>query len=586
MKGIIPVLFVLFTFLLFSCRSVIIDLPMDSPQDRAESALIILGNPLGTFPVTAADIPALIEYTQDPNPAVRHMAVYQLGQLSTTSYYRDLLPLLVDDDISVSRNAKELLLRNRKEAVRVFREALTVEEGDLLLLLIELLVAEDDADSLSLIIELFVNEDKLVVDKAVGAAAALATVNDKILYDSLLRPEPEIRIGIVKTFSRMGDPSVLGTLLPYMYDSDLKVRNAVKFAFVDFGEKSVPYLINVLNNPSQETQLSVLGLFEALKSPASVDSVINLFDNNNQRVRERAVYTVSTFGETALQNLGEALKSDREEVVLKSIGLLGKIRNSDSLDLLVGLLDSSRQEVRSEAIKNILLFGTEAGDRFLRILDRREVEKYGYAVKGLTSLSDPRLISDPETSLYNRNNRSRALILYSSTEIIETYLSGLSVSGLLKRDISFIKSISQSSIELIKSVREIRDSGSVYTSFYISRNDFRKKSDEALRLSFTYMRNYMESRDPGDLEKAKLQKDYSELFARSSKELDKQLNEYIGSTEREKLLIQSFEDSRDRIISLYESVSINRKNLADQILEGYGLTYGLVVDGAFSQSVQ
>ncbi|MBB6482629.1 HEAT repeat domain-containing protein [Spirochaeta isovalerica] len=585
MKRKILLILILVVSLFFSCRSVINDLPMDSAQDRAESALIILGNPLGTFPVTNADIPDLLEYSRDPNPAVRHMAVFQLGQLDTASYYRDLLPLLIDDDISVSRNTKDLLLRNEQEAARVFREALSGDNNDLILKLLELLVQLDDSASLEKIIELFLSNQKSVVDKAVSAAAALADINDRILYDSLLRPEPEIRIGIVRTLSRMGDPAILGTLLPYMYDPEVKVRNAVKFAFVDFGEKSVPYLINVLNNPAPETQLSVLGLFEALKSPSSIDPIIELFGNENQRVRERAVYTVSTFGETALDNLGRALESDRKEILISAIGLLGKIDNGRSLDFLMTLLDNPDRAVRSAAIKNILLFGTEAGDRFLGILDRRDYDKYSFAVQGLTTLKDPRLISDTSTSLYNRNNRSRALILYTDRDSIDTYLSGLELSGLLKRDISSIKLISLASISLKKAEKEIRDSGSRYTTFYISRNDFQKKSEEALQLSFTYMHNYMDSKNVEDLEKARRQRDYSELFARSAQELDMQLSNYIGTSETEKQLINSFEESRDRIISLYESVSINRKNLADQILEEYGLTYNLVVEGTFSQAV-
>ncbi|MBN2658761.1 MAG: HEAT repeat domain-containing protein [Spirochaetales bacterium] len=575
------IIFIFIVSLFFSCRSVIEDLPMDNAQNRAESALIILGNPLGTFPVTLSDIPGLLAFTRDPNPAVRHMAVYQLGQLNTASYYSDLLPLLIDEDISVSRNTKELLLRNEKQAARVFREALTVEEKDLVLKLLELLVSIRDRESLEKIIELFLSEDKTIVDKAVSSAALLADINDRILYDSLLRPEPEIRIGIVRTFSRMGDPAVLGTLLPYMYDPEPRVRNAVKFAFVDFGEKSVPYLINVLNNPSPETQLSVLGLFEALKSASSIDPMINLFGNENQRVRERAVYTVSTFGVTALESLGQALENDRKDVVLSCIALLGKIRKSESLDYLMSLLDEENKEIQREAIKNILLFGTEAGDRFLSILDRHETEKYGYAIQGLTALKDVRLISDSGTSLYNRNNRSRALILYTDEKSVETYLSGLDISGLLRRDIGFIKKISLSSLELIKAEREIRVSGSLYTTFYISRNDFLKKSEEALKLSFSYMHNYMESREAEDLEKAKLQRNYSDLFARSARELETQLGNYVGTSEKEKLLIQSFEDSRTAIISYYESVSINRKNLADQILEEFGLTYNLVIEGAF-----
>lgn len=567
--------------LFLSCRSIINELPMETERERAESALIILGNPPGTYPVNISDIPQLINYTRDPDPAVRHMAVFQLGQLNVTSFYKDLLPLLIDDDISVSRNTEELLLKNKKRAAKVFRNSLFSKEKTLMLKMLDLLKKIDDQESLSSVIELFLSEDKEIVDKAVSTAAALAKINDKILYDSLLRPEAEIRIGIVKTLSLMGDPSILGTLLPYFYDPDIRVQNAVKFAFVDFGDKSIPYLVNVLNNPVPETQLAVLGLFEALKSQESIAPMISLFDNDDRRVRERAIYTVSLFKDTALDELGKALKSKNEQIVIQSILLLGKISDKKSLDYLMTMLESPNSQIREIAIQNILLFGTEAGDRFLSIIDRRDKDKYDFAVNGLMNLKDKRLIVDGSTSLFNRNNRSRALVLYANKEELKSYLTDLDISGLLKRDISSIGEIYQYSGTLTATVREIRETGSKYTSYYLSRNDFLQKAEDALQLSFTYMRAYMNNNNPEDLERAKNQKGYSEEFKRSAEELNNQLENYVGSGDRERELIHIFEESKSRIIDLYESVSINRKNLADQILKEFGLTYQLVVEGTF-----
>jgi len=576
---------VLFSFsiiiLFVSCASVQ-TLPMETAEERASSALIILGNHLGTFPVTNSNIPELLEYSRDPNPAVRHMAVYQLEQLDSTSFFSDILPLLIDADISVARNTEELLLKNTKAAVPVFRDALKNEDPQMKLKALDLLVLLNDRESLAEIIELFNDINSDVVEKAINSAAALADISDRILFDTLLRPEVPLRIGIVKTFSRLGDPSVLGTLLPYFYDPDTKVQNAVKFAFIDFGDQSIPYLLNVLGNPVPQTQLAVLGLLEALQNSESVPSIIELFKTENERVKAGAVYTVSTFKENAQPGLIEALKHESEDVVINSIELLSRINNDDSLNSLIPLLNHDNSTIRNAVFKAILLYQDRAGDRFLKILDRRNTDLYKSAVKGLILLRDVRLIVDNKTSLYNRNNRNQAFIQNTSYPELVDYLNNVAVSGLIIRDFTFIKEIGLSAILLIQSERKISQSGSRYTTFYISKNEFNKKSEEALKLSFTYMHNYMESRNPEDLETAKKQQEFSEMFKQAASDLEHQLENYIGSTNEEKKLIAMFESSRDKIINLYESVSLNRKNLADDILSIYSLTYKNILSGNLS----
>ena len=89
----------------------------------------------------------------------------------------------------------------------------------------------------------------------------------------------------------------------------------------------------------------------------------------------------------------------------------------------------------------------------------------------------------------------------------------------------------------------------------------------------------MISKNPEDLETAKKQQEYSDMFKEAAENLDDQLRNYIGTSEEEKSLIHSFESSRNRILELYESVSLNRKNLADDILNIYNLSYKNIREG-------
>ena len=571
---------VVFIIISISCASIQI-LPFDTAEERASSSLIILGNPPGTYPVSIVDLPDLLAFAEDENPAVRQMALFQLQQLKTVTFLDDILPLIFDDDISVSRNAEELFLKNKDKAVPIFRNILDHKDPLLRYKALEFLVKLDDKESLTLIIELFDDDEEKVVDRAIIAAAELGSVNDRILFDTLLRQEVSLRVGVVKTFNKIGDPAVLGTLLPYFYDPELKVQNAVKFAFVDFGDQSIPYLLNVLNNPVPQTQISILGLLEALQNKDSIPHIIALFNNDNERVKAAAINTTSTFGDEALDFLGESLNRSDEDIVITSIRLLGNIDKRESLNYLVPYLDHENENIRNAVFDSLLLFEDMAGDQFLRIIDRRREELYQSAIKGLMILQDRRLILDDKTSLYNRNNRGKVLLLHSSIDNLITFLNNIDISGLLVRDFTLLKKINQAAILLISSEQDIRRSGSRYTTFYISKNDFKKKAKEAQRLSFTYMHNYMESKNPEDLETAKKQQEFSTLFNKAAEELDEQLEYYVGSTEEEQNLIVTFEKSREDIRNLYESVSLNRKKLADDILSVYGLSYNRVISGDF-----
>jgi HEAT repeat protein len=552
---------------------------MNTASERLSSALIILGNPIGTYPVSSGDLPELLEYTKDENPAVRHMSLYQMQQLKTTSFYDDILPLLLDDDLSVSRITEELLLKNETSALPVLRDALGSENNQLKIKVLELLIKLDDRESLPLVLELFKSPDLSVVQKAVDTASMLADLNDRILFDTLLRSESSMRAGVVKTFNKIGDPSILGTLLPYFYDPDVKVQNAVKFTFVDFGDESIPYLLNVLKNPVPKTQIAVLGLLEALQNQDSITHIIPLFANGNERVKAAAINTVFTFKKKALLPLTEFLENENEEIVINCVKLLGQIKSDEIVSSLIPLLNHQNGKIREAVFDSVLKHSETAGDQFLNIIDTGKVDFYESAVRGLLLLRDVRLIVDNDASLNKKNNRGKALISNVSLVELDRYLGDVDVSGLIVRDFSLIKKMSLAASLLISSEREIRESGSKYTTFYISRNDFLNKSEEALKLSFSFMHDYMRSKNPEDLETARKQQEFSNMFKEAAEGLDGQLENYIGSTEEEKNLIKSFESSREDIITFYESVSLNRKNLADEVLSFYRLSYQQIQSG-------
>ncbi len=572
---------ILFSGLIFitliSCNS-IKTLLFNTEEEKEASALTILGNPPGTYSVSNNDIPKLLEFTKDGNPIVRDMALFQLQQLDTSSFLDKILPLTLDSDVSVSKKAEELIFLNKRSAVKVLQASLLDENKDLCLKSLDLLVSLDSRDSLSLIIELFNDKDDRVVEKAISSAAKLGSVNDKIFFDTLLKEDPLLRIGIVKTFTKIGDPAILGSLLPYFYDPDIKVQNAVKFAFVDFGEDSVPYLLNVLNNPVPKIQLSVLGLLEALQVNSSLPNVISLFNNENDKVQTGAIRTVSSFNANAVDALGEALNNNDDLIVLNSIKLLGEINTKESLNYLIPLLDIKNEDLFEAVFESILLFEEMSGNKFLEIIDNREQNLYSIAIKGLLLLNDRRLIVDDSISLKNRNMRGRILLLNSSLDSLTRYLDNIDISGLMVRDFILLKKINLASFNLIGSERQIRESESNYTTYYISRNEFIKKSEEALKLSFSFMHDYMSSRKPEDLETAKKQKEDSIRYDTIAQEFDLKLKNYVGSLE-EQQLITMLEKSVDDILENYESVSINRKKLADEILSAYGLTYIGIISG-------
>ena len=123
-------------------------------------------------------------------------------------------------------------------------------------------------------------------------------------------------------------------------------------AFVAFGQRSVPYIIPLLDNESADTRYSATILASEFVHPELVPSVGRRLFDSDLGVRTAAYRALSVLYacEVEFMQLVERLRAsarDGRDLLrqVTAVGALGRLRDADSFEFFVSLLDSSENDV-------------------------------------------------------------------------------------------------------------------------------------------------------------------------------------------------------------------------------------------------
>ncbi|MBI1976160.1 MAG: HEAT repeat domain-containing protein [Candidatus Omnitrophica bacterium] len=199
---------------------------------------------------------------QDKEISVRREAVRALGAIGDARALPALVAALGDSDSSVRSDARN--------AVKNFKEAAIPE-------LINGLKSSNVQVRLASI--------SLLTD--LKAAAAVESLAQLVQQDK----EVSVRRAVVSALAAIGGVEVLPALVNALGDTDFSVRNDARSAVKDFKEAAIPALINGLKNDNVQVRLASISLLTELKTPAAVEPLMQLVQQDKEISVRRAVVT-------------------------------------------------------------------------------------------------------------------------------------------------------------------------------------------------------------------------------------------------------------------------------------------------------
>jgi len=246
-------------------------------------------------------------FLQAGDSNVRWMTVRALGVLGDVQIIDALIPL-VDDE--------EWLVRN--EAVSALKAK--VEE----------IVHSADSSQARILVRMLSIPEPGIYDIAIEGLVSMEASCRQLLLDSLKSVKDVVRKGVVQVLGLAGDKEAVPALIRVLDDENPLVRAGAVKALAEIGdEQAIPFIVNRLRE-------------------------------RNDHVREEIIKALVRFGSQVVQPLHSELMHAKEKTLISTIVLaLGKIRNPQSIPLLISRLSSGFYSVRKDAVEALSSYGPQ-----------------------------------------------------------------------------------------------------------------------------------------------------------------------------------------------------------------------------------
>ncbi len=278
--------------------------------------------------------PPLLKLLRDNNSQVRQNAVWALGFCGDDGIATNIEPLLKDKNTEVRREAVLALKRlDASQSVPALTEVLKVET--------DWGVKYDIARTLG-----------TLGDHSAVFALNTVLTKEKSWY---------IKSGCVEALGNIGSDLAMNTLAKILVtragEDAIWTRTKAAWGLAAIGQRSVPLLINALNDKEEETRRRAAWALVKIGTP-SVKALIGSLHEINKYTRERAAQALGWIGdERAVASLIWSLKDKEPPVVSSAAWALGRIGSPKALDALQRLVNSENPDIRenaAEAVERIM----------------------------------------------------------------------------------------------------------------------------------------------------------------------------------------------------------------------------------------
>jgi bilin biosynthesis protein len=231
-----------------------------------------------------------------------------------------------------------------------------------------------------------------------------------------------VRLGFAEALGVVGKPAVDTLIEALLHHSNEVVRRAAgKTLTLIEDPVAIPHLIHaLLNDEDTVVQASAIGALARI-GIASVNPLLEVLasPNSSESNKGHAAWGLAFIGAPAKEQLYQAYNSDSSEVRAAVVGAIAKVAEEDrhdtqSLNLLVNALKDPVADVRSEAAAVLgNLKYSPAISVLLELLDRPEAETRKSAALSLMKIGDRQSITALQTALARESepNTQKAIAL-------------------------------------------------------------------------------------------------------------------------------------------------------------------------------
>ncbi|MEX2666888.1 HEAT repeat domain-containing protein [Candidatus Uabimicrobium amorphum] len=320
----------------------------------------------------------LIPLLEDENSKVRDVAIEALVNIGLTTQKSifSLIPFLHDRDAQVKITAAVALSMAKEKVKNVVPHIIPLLEDQSLQVKVETanILGDFGQKSYLAIPQLILLLGSGVTGVEVQAISALGKIGEKshlaipylmeFLEDGL---NPEIRRVSAKALGRIGKKSqkAIPVLISRLKkeargDGELYAYKEILEALVQLEEKSIPYLIPLLKDPSSSTRIRAAEALGKIgeKAEKAIPDLIPLLKDQNKYVRIYATEALGGIGkkvEKAIPDLIPLLKDEVPMVTINAMEALGKIggKAEKAIPYIIPLLKDNVYENAPETLGKI-----------------------------------------------------------------------------------------------------------------------------------------------------------------------------------------------------------------------------------------
>lgn len=213
-------------------------------------------------------------------------------------------------------------------------------------------------------------------------------VNNSFLY-LLKDPDMDVRLSAVESLGRIGAGSCTEHLIDAFADSDKHLRLAIVRALGNItGKRSAQFLVDVLKETDSDLKRTALISLAQIKDKRSVPNLIVALDDSDWSVRSAAIRALSGIGDRRCSvHLMDKLE-DQEDIIKKeAILALGRLGSRGAVNFILPLIHN--ENLQLEVLSSLEMLGIPDGEYFSDFFGRSNTRIKCLLVDLLGRVRDP-----------------------------------------------------------------------------------------------------------------------------------------------------------------------------------------------------